>query len=185
MPRATPAERAHNRRVLPNFLNFMRFLHPGQAFAAKFDRSTAELGWDGSLLHCKSRGCVVPSFGPVAGESACFTGHFRRNIERVRLPSSGVVQISCGCLLDARTGGKVNGRSTESACSKTRLKSAAPPGRRMLYQTRQEFAGTIGLPLAQPKALPNSSKFCTEPLTRQRPGEWGSVSADWRADCSV
>jgi hypothetical protein len=33
---------------LPNFVNFMRFLHPGQACAAKFASSTAELGWDGA-----------------------------------------------------------------------------------------------------------------------------------------
>jgi hypothetical protein len=39
------------------------------------------------------------------------------------------------------------------------------------YQTRQEFAGTMGWPFVQPNALPNSSKFCTVPLTRQRPGE--------------
>ncbi len=53
------------------------------------------------------------------------------------------------------------------------------------YHTRQEFSGTMGCPLVQPKALPNSSKFCTVPLTRQRPGECGSVSARCRADCSV
>jgi hypothetical protein len=39
------------------------------------------------------------------------------------------------------------------------------------YQTRQEFVGYIGWPLVQPNALPNSSKFCTVPFTRQRPGE--------------
>src|SRR5208283_270648 len=53
------------------------------------------------------------------------------------------------------------------------------------YQTRQDVAGYMGWPLVQPKALPNWSKFCTEPFTRQRPGEWGSTSAAWRADCSV
>src|SRR5271157_1784855 len=62
MLRTTPAERALIRRALPNFVNFMRFLHPGQACAAKFASSTAELGWDGSLLHCKSPGWVMPSF---------------------------------------------------------------------------------------------------------------------------
>src|SRR5271157_939065 len=59
----TPAKRALIRRALPYFVNFMRFLHPGQACAAKFASSTALLGWDGSLLHCKSPGWVVPSFG--------------------------------------------------------------------------------------------------------------------------
>ena len=39
------------------------------------------------------------------------------------------------------------------------------------YHTLQEFAGYMGWPLVQPKALPNSSKFRTVPLTRQRPGE--------------
>ena len=38
-------------------------------------------------------------------------------------------------------------------------------------QTRQEFVGYIGWPLVHPNALPNSSKFCTVPFTRQRPGE--------------
>jgi len=33
--------------ALPNFLNVMLFLHPGQACAARFGRSTAVLGWDG------------------------------------------------------------------------------------------------------------------------------------------
>src|SRR5215472_1231817 len=62
-PRTRPQETALIRRALPNFLNFMRFLHPGQACAAKCASSAAELGWDGSLMHCKSRGQVVPSFG--------------------------------------------------------------------------------------------------------------------------
>src|SRR6185437_16738279 len=56
-----PPDRAPIRSALPNFVNFMRFLHPGQACAAKFDRSAAELGWDGSLMHCKSQGLFVPS----------------------------------------------------------------------------------------------------------------------------
>src|SRR5438270_6047698 len=64
-----PKERAPIRRALPNFLNFMRFLHPGQACAAKCASSAAELGWDGSLMHCKSRGQVVPSFGWTYGNS--------------------------------------------------------------------------------------------------------------------
>ena len=40
----------------------------------------------------------------------------------------------------------------------------------------------MGCPLVQPKAFPNSSKFCTEPLTRHLPGECGSTSTSWRAD---
>ena len=53
------------------------------------------------------------------------------------------------------------------------------------HQTRQELTGTIGWPFAQPNALPNSSKFSTEPFTRQRPGEWESISANRRAVSSV
>jgi hypothetical protein len=34
--------------ALPNFVNLMLFLHPGQACAAKFGRSAAMLGWDGT-----------------------------------------------------------------------------------------------------------------------------------------
>ena len=39
------------------------------------------------------------------------------------------------------------------------------------YQTRQAFSGIMGWPFLQLKALPNSSKFCTTPLTRHCPGE--------------
>lgn len=53
------------------------------------------------------------------------------------------------------------------------------------YQTRQLFAGYIGVPCLQPKALPNSSKFCTLPFTRHLPGECGSVVASMRAIWSV
>ena len=53
------------------------------------------------------------------------------------------------------------------------------------YQTRQAFSGYIGWPLWQPKALAKPSKFCTLPLVRHLPGEWGSVKASCRADCSV
>ena len=56
---------------------------------------------------------------------------------------------------------------------------------RAAYQTRQEFTGYMGCPLVQPKAFPNSSKFCTEPLTRHLPGECGSTRTRWRATCSV
>src|ERR1035437_3521010 len=60
---------------------------------------------------------------------------------------------------------------------------ASKPLRLMIsYQTRQDFTGFIGLPWLQLKAFPNSSKFCTLPFTRQRPGECGSVSAACRAD---
>src|SRR5579883_1053771 len=40
-----------------------------------------------------------------------------------------------------------------------------------IYQTTQGCSGIIGWPLRQPKALPNSSKFCTAPLVRNMPGE--------------
>ena len=53
------------------------------------------------------------------------------------------------------------------------------------YQTRQEFTGYMGWPFLQPKALPKASKFCTVPLTRQWPGECGSMSDNCRAICSV
>jgi|SRR5580698_1793676 hypothetical protein len=48
------------------------------------------------------------------------------------------------------------------------------------YHTRQLLSGIIGWPLWQPKALPNSSKFCTTPFTRNIPGECGSTFADTR-----
>ena len=89
----------------------------------------------------------------------------------------------CACDLDARSSENVI-----SDGAQIRRGLAAPDLGSLYgqtYQTRQDFAGTIGWPCLQPKALPNASKFCTEPLTRQRPGEWGSVSAAWRADCSV
>ena len=54
------------------------------------------------------------------------------------------------------------------------------------YQVRQPpLAGIIGWPTLHPNALPNSSKFCTEPLVLHFPGLCGSVLADTRADCSV
>ena len=53
------------------------------------------------------------------------------------------------------------------------------------YQTRQAFSGIIASPFLQPKAFPNSSKFCTDPLVRHSPGECGSVFTLTRADWSV
>src|SRR5947209_15575417 len=46
------------------------------------------------------------------------------------------------------------------------------------YQTRHGFCGIIGCPTLQPNALPNSGKFCTDPLVRYLPGEWGLVFAE-------
>src|SRR6201996_6213197 len=43
------------------------------------------------------------------------------------------------------------------------------------HHTRQAFSGYIGEPFLQPKAFPNSSKFCTVPFTRNLPGECGST----------
>ena len=92
---------------------------------------------------------------------------------------------------DADNQAKVN------AMAKNRRKSAGPAALNPVFhwsfeirvlpahQTRHEFAGYIGVPFLQPKALPNSSKFWTLPLTLHLPGECGSVSADWRADASV
>jgi hypothetical protein len=48
----------------------------------------------------------------------------------------------------------------------------------LCYQTLHEFTGYRGVPLAHPKALPNSSKFWMAPLTRERPGDCGSLAAD-------
>src|ERR1035438_2031796 len=102
MLRATAAERALNRSALPNFVNFMRFLHPGRACAAKFASSTAELGWDASLLHCKRPRLVVPSFGGRVGESA----HFPVFLEHEHNPGLALrqcaVEFPPGCGLDAR-----------------------------------------------------------------------------------
>ena len=53
------------------------------------------------------------------------------------------------------------------------------------YQTRQDFSGLMGWPLAHSNALPNSSKFWTVPLTRHRPGECGSAETDCRAENEV
>ena len=54
------------------------------------------------------------------------------------------------------------------------------------YQVRQPpEAGIIGSPFLQPKALPNSSKFCTVPLTRHSPVECGLVLAWLMAACCV
>jgi len=52
-----------------------------------------------------------------------------------------------------------------------------PPFSALSPTDAHELAGYIGCPLVHPKALPNSSKFCTLPFVRQRPGECGSVSA--------
>jgi hypothetical protein len=110
-----------------------------------------ELGWDGSLMNCKSPGHIVPS---LAGQV-----------------------LRADSLLDARFAEK----GPESPLS------GGPISRRnraeywlIGYQTRQEFCGYIGCPCLQLKALPNSSKFCTEPFTRHFPGECGSLSAAWR-----
>jgi hypothetical protein len=43
------------------------------------------------------------------------------------------------------------------------------------YQTRQAFAGIMGCPTLQPKAVPNSDMFWTTPFTRNWRGECGSV----------
>ena len=106
----TPAERALIRRALPNFVNFMRFLHPGQACAAKFASSTAELGWDGSLLHCKSPGWVVPSFGQRLAKTLPFSltilPRERRKCHSFR--SGRPIFMPQGCDMDSRTAKNVN-----------------------------------------------------------------------------
>ena len=124
MPRMTPAERALIRRALPNFVNFMRFLHPGSACAAKFASSTAELGWDGSLLHCKRRGLVVPSFCSNWAKTLLFfeTAGGRHAINQAIVLSLGstsdaganltlrMCKMSPGCGRNARISPLANGR---------------------------------------------------------------------------
>src|ERR1017187_7700395 len=94
-PKMTATESALIRSALPNFVNFMPFLHPGQACAARFHGSTAGLGWDGSLLHCKSQGSVVPSFN---GRQA-FSDHFPlhsaglRPVFRIRIEGSNFLRL--------------------------------------------------------------------------------------------
>ncbi len=170
----------------------MRFLHPGRSCAAKFASSTAELGWDGSLLHCKSRGRVVPSFGWRLTKSARFSLLFRSSRGGDNLLSGSTIhfRVAAGVWTPAAPETSSGGRrKRRGACvpylARPHRARYGNPRMASSYQTRQDFAGNIGWPLVQPNALPNSSKFCTEPLTRQRPGECGSVSADWRADCSV
>ena len=51
------------------------------------------------------------------------------------------------------------------------------------YQTLQAFTG-IGWPCLQPKALPNSGKFCTLPMMRHSPELCVSVLANTRAVAS-
>ena len=55
------------------------------------------------------------------------------------------------------------------------------PTARSLHHTRQAFSRTIGWPGLQPNASWNPAEFCTTPLTRQRPGECGSMIASLRA----
>src|ERR1035438_7032752 len=59
--RTTPAERALIRRALPNFLNFMRFLHPVRACAARV--AVPQQSWVGTGPCCivKAQGglCLV------------------------------------------------------------------------------------------------------------------------------
>ena len=115
MPRMTPAERALIRRALPNFVNFMRFLHPGPACAAKFASSTAELGWDGSLLHCKRRGQVVPSFRSRLGQNMCVSaepfGWLARETQAIALCLRFNFMVRCG--FDVRMSANVTGLRQE------------------------------------------------------------------------
>src|ERR1700689_3108718 len=98
----TATESALIRSALPNFVNFMRFLHPGRTCAAKFASSTAELGWDGPLLHCKSQGSVVPSFRQRPTKTVRFVG-FRasENSGRVARLNLDLCSGRC-CVLDAQ-----------------------------------------------------------------------------------
>ena len=56
-----------------------------------------------------------------------------------------------------------------------------PSTSNLVHHTRQAFTGIIGCPTLQPNALPNSGKFCTEPLMRHSPELCGSVFASTRA----
>src|ERR1700678_2536895 len=173
--RTMPAERALSRRALPNFVNFMRFLHPGQACAAKFASSTAELGWDGSLLHCKSQGSVMPSFPVRLGKTGRFSGCFHAGLSPETAPSAIQNKIS----------GAVSVWTPQRRQRSPEGEGKMRSDRADDYQTRQDFAGYIGCPFLQPNALANSSKFCTVPFTRQRSAEWVSLRASWRANSSV
>jgi hypothetical protein len=130
----------------------------------------------------------VPSFHIRLGKR----GHFQHNPARKKSWTntrlSAMENFGCGLGLDADGAKKViaqlRGRCLGGDCQASAgvsLRGCLAA----LYQTRQELTGYIGCPLEQPKALPNSSKFCTLPLVRQRPGECGSVSADCRAEGSV
>src|SRR5215469_6114928 len=96
-----PTERAPIIRALPNFLNFMRFLHPGPAFAAKGERSAAELGWDGSLLNCKSLGLLVHSCRAAAGKTRDSGSDITGPGERACAPKPGRLTSGRDCGLDA------------------------------------------------------------------------------------
>ncbi len=170
----TPAERALIRSALPNFVNFMRFLHPGPACAAKFASSTAELGWDGSLMHCKSRGALVPSFTQTLGKYACFPwcgpGN-RRNSASSQAPFRPVCKAvdvltytppqTSPQKTPQRKAGPRQGRpanvfrllgwspAVRAAFATTRVLATLNRLRRAeafqsVYQTRQEFTGYIG-----------------------------------------
>ena len=177
----------------------MRFLHPGQASAAKFDRSRAALGWDGSLLHCKSQGQVVPNFRATAAQSAPAPSP-AKDATHTALPFSGDQNSMGSIAIWTRGNPQTSTRrrrkhaiSQGNLCArsgalhrKRRAAAQRMAGHRpSLYQTRQELIGYMGWPFLHPKAFPNSSKFCTVPFTRHLPGEWGSTSADCRADGSV
>jgi mono/diheme cytochrome c family protein len=53
------------------------------------------------------------------------------------------------------------------------------------HHTLQGSADTIGSPTLQEKASWNSGIFCSTPLARNSPGEWGFVTASMRAASSV
>jgi hypothetical protein len=53
------------------------------------------------------------------------------------------------------------------------------------HHTRQALARTMGCPALHPKAFRNSSKLLIEPLTRNSPGECGSVCTCRRSTSGV
>jgi hypothetical protein len=120
----------------------------------------------------------VPSFPHLPSRSGYVprtTDALKKQPQRLlRSPKKMKFFPAAVAVLDARRAAK-----STHAIKKTAAEGAPAdeggPGRRARakppYHTRHELTGYIGWPFWQPKALPNSSKFCTVPFTLHRPGE--------------
>jgi hypothetical protein len=175
---------------LPNFVNFMRFLHPGSARPPSC--LVPQQSWVGMGPCCivKGRGTlclawpsiripgaiklVVPclALGPVlavfreqravhffSDAVVCLTPHKQQTSTQNGPEQAEFLLITLAL------------RTSCGQAPRRRRCTARLRGSRLNYHTRQDFSGYIGCPLVQPKALPNSSKFCTDPFTRHLPGE--------------